>query len=54
MAQTVRALENNALRTMDAISIGSAMILKADIFVSADKRQCEATVQVGLRVVSLG
>lgn len=53
MAQTVLALENT-LRAMDAIHIGSAMILKADVFVSADKRQCEAAVQVGLRVVSLG
>lgn len=39
MAQTVLALENNTLRAMDAIHIGSAMILKADVFVSADKRQ---------------
>jgi uncharacterized protein len=53
MAQTVLALENNALRAMDAIHIGSAVILKADVFVSADKRQCEAAVQVGLRVESL-
>jgi uncharacterized protein len=54
MAQTVLALENNTLRAMDAIHIGSAVILKADVFISADKRQCEAAVQVGLRVVSLG
>jgi predicted nucleic acid-binding protein len=54
MAQTVIALENNTLRAMDAIHIGSAVILKADVFISADRRQCEAAVQVGLRVVSLG
>jgi predicted nucleic acid-binding protein len=54
MAQTVLALENNTLRAMDAIHIGSAVILKADVFISADRRQCEAAVQVGLRVVSLG
>jgi uncharacterized protein len=54
MAQTVLALENNTLRAMAAIHIGSAVILKADVFISADRRQCEAAVQVGLRVVSLG
>ncbi len=54
MAQTVLALESNFLRAMDAIHIGSAVILKADVFISADKRQCEAAVHVGLRVVSLG
>jgi uncharacterized protein len=54
MTQTVLALENNTLRAMDAIHIGSAVILKADVFISADRRQCEAAVQVGLRVVSLG
>jgi uncharacterized protein len=53
MAQAVLALENNTLRAMDAIHIGSAVILKADVFISADKRQCEAAVQIGLQVVSL-
>lgn len=54
MAQTVLALENNTLRAMDAIHIGSAVILKTDVFISADRRQCEAAVQIGLQVVSLG
>lgn len=39
MAQTISALENNLLRGMDAIHIGSAVTLKADVFVSADQRQ---------------
>lgn len=54
MAQTVLALENNRLRAMDAIHIGAAVILNADIFVSADKQQCEAAAKVGLRVEALG
>jgi uncharacterized protein len=54
LAQTISALENNTLRAMDAIHIGSAVTLKADVFVSADKRQCEAAVRAGLRVGSLG
>ena len=53
LAQTISALENNKLRAMDAIHIASAVIMKADVFISADKRQCEAAVQAGLRVESL-
>ncbi len=48
---TVIALENNVLRGMDAIHVGSAVTLKADVFVSADARQCSAAQQAGLRVV---
>lgn len=53
LAQTISALENNKLRAMDAIHIASAVIMKADVFISADKRQCEAAVQAGMRVESL-
>ncbi|CAH2031672.1 type II toxin-antitoxin system VapC family toxin [Trichlorobacter ammonificans] len=48
---TVITLEQNVLRGMDAIHIGSALALKADVFVSADARQCSAAQQAGLRVV---
>lgn len=50
LAQTVTCLERNTLRGMDAIHIGSAVILKADVFVTADERQREAAVRAGLRV----
>lgn len=50
MAQTITSLENNVLRGMDAIHIGCAVALKADVFVSADKRQCEAAIRAGLQV----
>jgi len=50
LAQAVSCLEANILRGMDAIHIGSAVALKADVFVSADKRQREAAVRAGLRV----
>src|ERR1035437_248462 len=40
--QTIIALESNVLRGMDAIHLGSALALNADIFVSADARQCAA------------
>ena len=50
LAQAISSLECNTLRDMDAIHIGSAVVLKADVFVSSDKRQCEAAVRAGLRV----
>ncbi len=50
---TIIALENNILRGMDAIHIGSALALKADLFVTADARQCAAAEQAGLRVVQV-
>jgi hypothetical protein len=46
----ISSLEMNVLRGMDAIHIGSAVALKADIFISADKRQRDAAARAGLRV----
>lgn len=50
LAQAVSSLETNVLRGMDAIHIGSAVALKADVFISADKRQLEAAERAGLSV----
>lgn len=50
LAQAVSCLENNVLRGMDAIHIGSAVALRADVFVSADRRQRDAAARAGLRV----
>lgn len=50
LAQAVLSLENNVLRGMDAIHVGSAVVLKADVFVSSDKRQCETAIRAGLLV----
>lgn len=50
LGQAVSALETNVLRGMDAIHIGSAVALQADVFVTADMRQCEAAARAGLRV----
>lgn len=46
----VSSLENNVLRGTDAIHIGSAVALQADVFVSADERQRKAAALAGLRV----
>ncbi|MEO8012046.1 MAG: type II toxin-antitoxin system VapC family toxin [Dokdonella sp.] len=50
LGEAVSCLETNVLRGMDAIHIGSAVALKADVFVSADARQCDAAARAGLRV----
>jgi len=50
LGQAIASLETNVLRGMDAIPIGSAVVLQADVFVSADKRQLEASTRAGLRV----
>jgi len=50
LAQSISSLETNVLRGMDAIHIGSAVALKADVFISADQRQCDAALRAGLRV----
>jgi predicted nucleic acid-binding protein len=46
----ISSLETNVLRGMDAIHIGSAVALKADVLISADKRQRDAAARAGLLV----
>lgn len=53
LVQALASLEQNVLRGMDAIHIGSAVALKADVFMSADQRQCEAALRAGLKVESV-
>ena len=50
IAETVTSLEAGPLRALDALHIGTAVVLKADVFVSADKRQRDAATRAGLRV----
>jgi predicted nucleic acid-binding protein len=49
----IRLLESYPLRTSDAIQISSALVWGADVFVSADTRQCDAAKAAGLKVVRL-
>lgn len=53
LGQTVAILEANTLRGMDAIHVGSAVVLKADVFLSGHKRQLGAATRAGLRVESV-
>lgn len=47
--QAVVVLEAHALRGMDAIHVGAAIVYRAELFVSADVRQCSAAKSAGLR-----
>lgn len=49
----VSVLEANPLHGMDAIHIGAALACSAEVFLSADRRQCAAAKQAGLTGVIL-
>jgi predicted nucleic acid-binding protein len=51
--KAIEALEAQPLRAMDAIHVGAAFVCSADVFVSADARQCDAAEHLGLKVVAL-
>ena len=53
LAHSIASLERNKLRGMDAIHIGSAVAMQADLFVSADARQCATAAAVGLEVAAV-
>jgi predicted nucleic acid-binding protein len=53
MANTIRFLEHNPLRAMDAIHLGCAVAYQPDVFVSADRHQIGAAAQIGLNTVDL-
>lgn len=49
----IHCLEQNVLRTLDALHIATAIVYKCDLFVTSDSRQEEAALLMGLRVESL-
>lgn len=49
----IRLLEGSPLRASDALHLSSALAWRADLFVSADARQCAAAKRAGLDVVQL-
>ena len=51
---SVKLLEENVLRSMDALHVACALEWKADIFVTSDRRQLEAAINSGLRAEYLG
>ena len=53
MARAVELLERWTLRSSDALQVASAAEWAAELFVSADDRQCVAARGYGLHVVQL-
>ena len=52
LQRAIATLEAYPLRGMDAIHVAAALVIGADVFVSADARQCTAATGLGLRVVT--
>jgi hypothetical protein len=49
IARSVKLLETNVLRAMDALHVACALEWKADLFVTSDKKQFEAALNSGLK-----
>lgn len=45
---SLRAVEAARVRAMDALHVGSALLARADLFVTADRRQAEASRALNL------
>lgn len=54
ISHSVRLLENNVLRAMDALHVACALEWEADLFVTSDRRQLVAARKAGLRTEYLG
>ena len=53
VARTIKCLENNPVRAMDALHLGCALVVGPDLFVSSDHRQIEAARKEGLKVIEV-
>ena len=51
IASSLKLLETNSLRAMDALHIASALEWKADLFLSSDKRQLKAAKTTALKTI---
>ena len=49
VSRSVKLLENNVLRAMDALHIACALEWKADLFITSNKRQLDAAINSGLQ-----
>ncbi|MBV5326149.1 MAG: type II toxin-antitoxin system VapC family toxin [Chlorobium sp.] len=54
IARSVKLLEGNGLRAMDALHVACALEWQADLFVTSDQRQLNAAQNSGLRTEYLG
>jgi predicted nucleic acid-binding protein len=53
ISHSLRCLEKNALRALDAIHLGCALAYGPDLFVSSDRRQVKAARKEGLKVLEI-
>jgi hypothetical protein len=53
VTRTIKCLENSPLRAMDALHLGCALLVDADLFVSSDVRQIEASRKEGLKAIRI-
>lgn len=53
ISRAMEVVEAHAVRSLDAIHLSSALLARPDLFISADKRQCEAGRKLGLKVIEL-
>jgi hypothetical protein len=51
VARTIKCLENDPLRAMDALHLGCALVVEPDLFVSSDHRQIQAAGKEGLKFI---
>jgi len=54
IARSVKLLEKNILRAMDALHVACALEWKADLFITSDKRQFDAAINSGLQCEFIG
>ncbi len=54
VSHSVKLLESNVLRALDALHVACALEWKADLFVTSDRRQFVAAMNTGLRTEYVG
>ena len=54
VSRSVKLLEGNVLRTLDALHVACALEWQADLFVTSDKRQFKAAINTGLHSEFIG
>ncbi|MFQ5486760.1 MAG: type II toxin-antitoxin system VapC family toxin [Desulfobacterales bacterium] len=54
VSRSIKLLENNLLRTLDALHVACALEWQADLFVTSDRRQFTAAVKTGLQTEYVG
>ena len=54
ISRSVKLLESNVLRSLDALHVACALEWRADLFVTSDRRQFMAATNTGLRAEYIG